>query len=233
MGQSGAGDRGNGAHGASKPSSAAIGAQESTHERVIRVATEIFARKGYHATGVQEIGEAAGIARGALYYHIRSKDDLLSEILTRYLLEAVAAARAAVAGVSDPVDQLRTLARLHLRQVQLQLAENTIWQRETHVLSGELAQKVNRIRDEYEEIWGEILQRGVDEGRLKLAEPIVRKGIIGMIGYTYMWLRPGELTPEEVADRLMDVVLSGLLIDDDDNATAAPVKRKTRTKSAT
>jgi hypothetical protein len=49
-------------------------AGESTHERVLRVAAETFARKGYHATGVAELGAAAGLQRGALHYQIKSKE---------------------------------------------------------------------------------------------------------------------------------------------------------------
>jgi AcrR family transcriptional regulator len=54
-------------------------------ERIMCVAAELFASKGYHATGISELSEAVGMGRGALYHHISSKEDLLFEINSRYL----------------------------------------------------------------------------------------------------------------------------------------------------
>ena len=56
---------------------------------MLRVAAQLFAEKGYHGTGVAEIGEMAGLQRGALYYHIGSKEDLLLVLLRRHVEESL------------------------------------------------------------------------------------------------------------------------------------------------
>ena len=49
----------------------------ATRERIIRTATTLFAANGYDATGIAELIAAAGVSRGAFYYHIDSKQTLL------------------------------------------------------------------------------------------------------------------------------------------------------------
>jgi AcrR family transcriptional regulator len=48
---------------------------------IIEAAAEIFHRKGYSETSVQDIAEAVGILKGSLYYYIDSKEDLLFQML--------------------------------------------------------------------------------------------------------------------------------------------------------
>jgi hypothetical protein len=47
----------------------AIRPRESTRDRILRTAAELFAERGFHGTGVAGLGKAAGVTRGALCYH--------------------------------------------------------------------------------------------------------------------------------------------------------------------
>ena len=58
---------------------------------ILDEAAKLFAAKGYHATGIADISEAVGLGRGALYHHIRSKEQLLFEISTLHVDELIAA----------------------------------------------------------------------------------------------------------------------------------------------
>lgn len=53
--------------------------------RLLAAATRLFAERGYDRTSVQEIVEAAGVTKGALYHYFGSKDDLLHEVYARVL----------------------------------------------------------------------------------------------------------------------------------------------------
>ena len=59
---------------------------------IIERATEIIAKKGYHAASIQEIAEASKLSKGAFYLYFKSKDELLAEILRyhiRLITEAI------------------------------------------------------------------------------------------------------------------------------------------------
>ncbi|MFD7012592.1 TetR/AcrR family transcriptional regulator [Rhodococcus jostii] len=196
---------------------------ESTHARIIRVATELFAERGFHATGVMEIGERAQVKRGALYYHIKSKDDLFFDILHRHVREMIEEAEMIVAAHPDPEERLRNLAKASLRKITERRPEMILWQREMHVFTGQYALEMVALRDKYESYWSSALAQGFDEGVFKSADPVVVKGLIGMVGYTYLWLREGDLTPDQVADRLLDLALDGC---------GTPVRRDIRSRAA-
>ena len=86
-------------------------------ELILRAATKLFARRGFFNAQVADVAREAGIAAGTVYLYFRSKDDLLISIFERTMHEALEAGRAALAGVSDPVERLRRLARLHLQRL--------------------------------------------------------------------------------------------------------------------
>jgi AcrR family transcriptional regulator len=75
----------------------------TTARHIARVAARLFAQKGYEATSVREIVDAAGVAKPTLYYYFRSKEGLAQALLTVPLSNLVAEVRKAVSTVEDPV----------------------------------------------------------------------------------------------------------------------------------
>lgn len=63
---------------------------ETKRRRIIEMAIPFFAKKGVHATSIQEIAEAAGMAKGTLYLYFKSKDDLF-DASVHYVLERIEA----------------------------------------------------------------------------------------------------------------------------------------------
>jgi len=57
---------------------------QETANRILNQATRIFLEKGYHGTSIDNITQAAGLTKGALYWHFRSKEDLLKRIIKAY-----------------------------------------------------------------------------------------------------------------------------------------------------
>ena len=195
---------------------------ESTRDRILRVAAEKFAEKGYHATGVAEIGDAAGIKRGALYYHIGSKENLLFSLSRRHVEEALVRGQAVVANATGASDRFRVLVREHLRTLAARRSEVVVVMHEMHALTGDRADQLNRLRSEYEQLFAAVLQQGVGEGVFRTAERIEVLGVLGMLNYTYMWLDPnGPVGVDEIADRLTDLILYGEQVP----AQAMPARR--------
>ena len=57
-------------------------ARSERRARMVALAGELFAQKGYRATTVREIADAAGILSGSLYHHFDSKESIGDEILS-------------------------------------------------------------------------------------------------------------------------------------------------------
>lgn len=60
---------------------------ERTRERLLDVAYEAIVQKGFAATSIEELVEAAGITKSGFFYHFRDKNDLARQLFDRFLNE--------------------------------------------------------------------------------------------------------------------------------------------------
>jgi TetR/AcrR family transcriptional regulator, cholesterol catabolism regulator len=189
------------------------GDSAETRARVLRAAVKLFAEKGYHGTGVAEIGDAAGVQRGALYYHIGSKEDLLLVLLRRHVEESLEGEEQIVAMDVDPTQKLRLLLRHHVRTLTERGAEALIYLRDASVLTGKRARELQALRDRVEEIWQTVVREGEEAGIFRKSDPVVVLGLLSFANFVFLWYRPkGRLTPDEIADAYADLLLEGLLV---------------------
>ena len=86
-------------------------------DAILKAAVKVFAQNGYFKAQVADVARVAGVAAGTVYLYFRSKDDLLISIFERTMKDAIDEGKAALAGVSDPVERLRHIARLHLERL--------------------------------------------------------------------------------------------------------------------
>ena len=57
---------------------------QNTEERILNQSMRLFLERGYHGTSIDDITQAAGLTKGALYWHFKSKEALLREIIEKY-----------------------------------------------------------------------------------------------------------------------------------------------------
>ncbi|MVU76402.1 TetR family transcriptional regulator [Nocardia sp. ET3-3] len=56
------------------------GRRSDTRERIRSVAMELFSERGYEKTSLREIAERLGVTKAALYYHFRTKEDIVASL---------------------------------------------------------------------------------------------------------------------------------------------------------
>lgn len=56
-----------------------------TAEKILEIATKLFSKKGYNKTSIQDIINELGMSKGAIYYHFKSKDDILRKMLDKQI----------------------------------------------------------------------------------------------------------------------------------------------------
>jgi TetR/AcrR family transcriptional regulator, fatty acid metabolism regulator protein len=83
-------------------------------EALLRAAIDTFASRGFFHAQVADVARAANVAAGTVYLYFRGKDDLLISIFERTMKTAIAEGRTRVNELTDPVERLREIARLHL-----------------------------------------------------------------------------------------------------------------------
>lgn len=80
---------------------------QSTRDRLVAIAKELFAQDGYEATSIEVILERSGVSRGALYHHFTDKKALFEAVIRRVHSDAVQSTIDAARGSADGVAALR------------------------------------------------------------------------------------------------------------------------------
>jgi len=179
---------------------------------IIDTSAQVFARRGYHATGIAELCTANGVGKGAFYYYIGSKEELLAAIHDRVMDEVmVGADRVAEAGGS-PSTQLAMLGDELLAVIHRYPDHVWVFLHEFPALTDERAEQFRGRRREYERRVEAILQAGVDAGEFREVDPwLTARAWLGMHNYTYLWLKPGgTVSARDVAKPFADIFIRGI-----------------------
>ena len=88
-----------------------------TRDRILDTAEQVFSERGVARTSLADIADAAGVTRGAIYWHFKNKGDLFSAMLDRVALPMEERIRqAADESTADPLSSLRACCVYVLRQ---------------------------------------------------------------------------------------------------------------------
>ena len=85
--------------------------EATRRDEIMQVAARIFATKGYHATTLEEIARELGITKPALYYHVRSKEEILREIINKILEPMEAALKVGKSSLS-PKEKIEEIVKI-------------------------------------------------------------------------------------------------------------------------
>lgn len=177
-----------------------------TKRMIMAVAAKLFAERGYDGVGISEVGEATGFGKGALYYHIKSKEDLLFDIMTVYMMDLIAAARAIAASDLSATARLGALSNSFMAIMFGNQAEMTVCFREVHAL-GDMRQKdVLLLHSEYLDIWTRIFNDGAASGEFRPMTRLEVKALLGMFFYSFLWVKTdGPIGVETIAGMFADL----------------------------
>ena len=203
---------------------AAMGGPEATKESrrsanwqarrqiIIDTSAPLFARNGYHATGITELCEANDLGKGALYHYIGSKEELLAAIHDRVIDEVMLGAdRVAEAGGS-PSAQLAMLGDELLDVIHRYPDHVWVFLHEFPALTGERAERFRARRRGYEQRVEAVFQAGVTSGEFRELDPwLTTRAWLGMHNYTYLWLKAGgRLSARDVAKPFAEIFMRGI-----------------------
>lgn len=186
---------------------------EALPQRLLAVATRLFAEKGFEKTSVQEIVEAAGVTKGAMYHYFAAKDDLLQEIYQRLLRMQRERLETIMAGSHPVARRLHAAAADVVVTAIANLDDATIFLRSMHLLSAERQRAVRAARREYHERFRSLVEEGQRGGTFRADVPadLVVDYFFGAVHHLGAWFRSeGRLTPEQVGDHFADLLLSSL-----------------------
>ncbi|WP_163512696.1 TetR/AcrR family transcriptional regulator [Fodinicola acaciae] len=175
----------------------------SRKEQILEIALELFATRGYHGVGMDDIGTAAGVTGPALYHHFAGKEAMLSAALIPVSEGLRDGGRARLDAHTEPADQLAALVEFHVAFALERPAVIRIHFGELDRLPDESRRIVRKSQREYVEQWVDVLTRlqpGLDADTARVRA----QAAFGLMNST-PFLR-SQLPREQVAGVLRDMV---------------------------
>ncbi|WP_327400177.1 TetR/AcrR family transcriptional regulator [Streptomyces sp. NBC_01288] len=164
---------------------------EIRRQKIIDTAASLFARQGYAATSINDLGRAVGLAKGALYYYIGSKENLLIEIQSRVLGPLLARAQEIAALDETPLLRLRLLSESLLTIIFRRLDHIWVYEHDYRSLGGAELETVLRQRADFERLITGLLTEAVEEGTFRAVElDLATRQFVNLHHHTYQWVRP-------------------------------------------
>jgi TetR/AcrR family transcriptional regulator, cholesterol catabolism regulator len=185
---------------------------------MVAIAADLFAQKGYRATTVREIADAAGILSGSLYHHFDSKESIGDEILSGFINEVLANYRAAVAEGTDPRAALERIVRTTSLTLAQHRAALTMLQNDWNYFASQprFAYLSKALR-EIERIWIGQLEAGKQAGlfRADLDPKLTYRLLQDVLWIPAQWRRTRGYSADQVIDGFLRILFEGI-------ATGAP-----------
>ena len=197
---------------------------EDRRRAVLLAAAKVFAKRGYWTTSIDQIADELGLTKGVVYYYFSSKEDLLAEIQTRSLTEAMERLDAVVNRGGPVQEVLRSAIAEQIRNVVEGLDQYAVLLRDPHVLSEEKQQALRVMQRRYERTIQSLIERGIadgifDPGNPKLMAFTLLRGSLGVAN----WYDPsGSWTASEIVENVTSQLMRGILRASDWGYTTQP-----------
>jgi AcrR family transcriptional regulator len=182
---------------------------EDTRARILTASADLFARQGYHGTGLAELLDAVGLGKGGFYHHIASKEQLLLEIMRDPIDRVLASSDRILAGDADAPTKLRELGTDLGRAMAADLSAWTVFLREYSALGPEGKTEVLGRRQAYLDRWRRVLEEGAAAGEFRELDLAFVESVLGLFIYTFVWDRQ-DAPAETLTDSIMAVLLHGV-----------------------
>jgi AcrR family transcriptional regulator len=181
---------------------------------IVERAGAIFYRKGYEATSLQDIADAVGLLKGSIYYYIKTKEDLLYELVSRAQdrFEATLEEDEETARSPAPV-RLRAFIGRWMALTSREREWGLVAEREFMRLSRRRLKRVIERRDELSSYVKDIIRQGIDEGAFDPTtdESVGAAAIFELMKTSHLWHRPsGPLSMVELGDWYATFAIRGL-----------------------
>jgi AcrR family transcriptional regulator len=180
---------------------------------LLEIAGTTFAERGYQSTSLQDIADQFGVLKGSLYHYIRSKDDLLYEVIQAVFAGGLDNLRALAAADLDPAARLRAIVRGHVVYLIENLVGTTVLLHEFDQLSPE--RRATLPVHEYQSLVSGLISDAQEVGAVKpdIDPHLAALAVLGATNWVYRWYREdGGRSASEIADQFAEMLTAGLLV---------------------
>lgn len=191
--------------------------RELVREQLIDIAAELFDRKGYVQTSINDIARTIGLGRSAVYHYFRNKEEILAALVES---EALAPSHQ----LQDLIDTPDLTPTERLRKAIVDGTSRRLSEGSRFILLARLEAQIpdelgpiyNKGRRDIYNFYVRCITEGIATREFRAVDPkIAAFAVIGMANWTSRWYSPsGARSPQEIAEIIADMALHALIARD-------------------
>ena len=182
-------------------------------KEILKASEELFYKYGYQKASLRDIARKVGITQAAIYYHFKTKEEILLAIIEKYSNKLLFILKACFAQKKDPIENLRDAIFEHATSIRSNRnGTKIIIEDKRHLSDG-----IKNIVQEKERIifllYKDYLKQLQDLKLIKQGDlSVATFGIIGTVNWLYHWFDPDKaLTMEKIAEQMIKNLFYGLM----------------------
>jgi AcrR family transcriptional regulator len=186
-----------------------------TQKAIVDAAAELFARDGFGATSLDDIAALLGATKGALYYHVKNKEEILRLIYLTVLTASEEPLHHIAEADLSPLEKLRRAVEHQVTVAADRSPAMIVFYREHPHLTGPFAKEIALRKKAYERYFEQIIEEGQVTGAFQLnVDPkIASFGILGMCNWLSQWYRQdGQYTHQHISTMFVKMIANGLCL---------------------
>ena len=181
-------------------------------QQIIDVTAKQFREKGFAASSMRDLASELGMEAASLYYHIKSKDELLEIICFEMSEKFISSLKEVNDIYFNAEEKLRMAIKNHVQIITSNIDKAAVFFNEWRHLTGQNLDEFKRQRHVYENEIREIIKQGQNENLFDdVDSKFATLTIFSTVNWVYQWYEPnGEMTSDKIADSISDFILNGL-----------------------
>jgi len=187
---------------------------ESKKKRILKVATEVFAEKGFNEATISQIAQKAKVAEGSIYDYFENKEDLLFSIPEERMENFLSGLYENLEGVEGALNKIRKLIWYHLNFYEKNRDYVLILLQNIRLKPSFTSTRAYALIRDFSRLVVQIIEKGKKEGAIRkdVDSKLLRDAILGSIEHvTIRGSILGGLTKlTSVAPRIYDFFVSGI-----------------------
>lgn len=186
--------------------------RELKRRALLRVAARIFNEKGYYGTSLDEIADALGVTKPALYYYVKSKDALLYECL---MLSYGCGQRARALAEEQGGTAYEKLCLLYKTFMVLLMEERGAYTTMANIaaLPQKQQEELMERRRQLDRYSRSLIRQAIEAGDIRPVDVRVASNfLLGAVNWILRWYSEDEYAPEEIATIFLDLMMNGIAV---------------------
>ncbi|MCV7410660.1 TetR family transcriptional regulator [Mycobacterium florentinum] len=186
----------------------------ATRQAILEAATTLLGERDYPATSIRDIARAVDLLPGRMYDFIENKEAILYEIVATGINRFVSMVDAIADDRQPPDAQLRRAIIDHVKLVSENPRAVLVVFHQWRYLGTENRRRVIALRHRYEQFFRDTVEAGIADGLLRqdLDVQYAVFSILGALNWVPEWLTQHDPQTQNYAEKLADVLLSGVLV---------------------